>query len=164
MTAEKPQWGVQITVWRWNKTTVCLDWRTVQTGWLSSPPAKGQHIRVLLDYAGDLTPAHMTLLAQRMSMYVLAKKSWKVSIAKGFSFREVGGEAAPVPPSGGEGGEKPQDILPGQEALPGLDTDATIISPAPPVKQESDSEPKARRRSSAVDRARTKPERPVKRA
>ena len=61
---------------------------------------------------------------------------------------EVGGEAAPVPPSGGEGGESPDGPIPGQEPFPELDNSATIVTPATTDRPESVSEAKPRRRSS----------------
>lgn len=144
MTTRQPQWGIEITAWRLNKKTVVLDWRTMETGWVAVPPARGQHIRVLLDYEGDLTNAALTVLTSRMAAYVVGKKHWVVNLPKGIPFREVGAEGVAAPPSGGPQGESPDPVMPGQETLPGLDNRGTIITPPTGAKLEAASEAKPR--------------------
>lgn len=148
MTNREPQWGVEITAWRLNATTVCLDWRTVETGWVRVPPAKGQHKRVLVTVEGNTQPPELTMFCQRMANYIIGTKHWRVNMPRGMSYREIGSEAAPVPPSGGEGGERPDGAIPGQDPFPELDNSATIMTPPTGAKLESVPEPKARGRRS----------------
>ena len=148
MTEKQPQWGVEITAWRLNATTICLDWRTMETGWVRVPAGKGQHKRVLVEVEGYSGVPELTMFCQRMANYIIGTRQYRVNMPRGMRYREVGGEAAPVPPSGGEGGESPDGSIPGQEPFPELDNTATIMTPATTDKPESVSEAKPRRRSS----------------
>lgn len=136
-TTDKAVKAVQITVWRWSKSTVCLDWRLtyhLASGQHSGPQ---RHVRVLLSHPGELHEGDLTLLASRHALYMVQSRRWRVSVPRGLAWREVGAAGASVPPSGGEGGESSDLDELGTAPLPGLDKAATIISPPTPAKPRS---------------------------
>lgn len=154
MTQNRTPMGVTVHAFPVGRTQVCLDWYWERWYDHPTPNRPGTHVRVILNYSGPNDQGNMTAFIAKMATYMLGTRRWRVTAPRGIQYWEVGAAGAPVPPGGGEGGENPDGILPGQEALPGLDKPSTIMMP-PTAESSAVPEPKARgRRSKAVDRAR----------
>lgn len=94
---------VSIDVWQ-DGPFVYLDWTEYTAKLAGAMKSKRAHRRVRIRYDERLSTPQLTVLAGRMSAYVLASSRGHQFVPRHLPWQEVGSTEWSVPPGGGEGG------------------------------------------------------------